>query len=165
MEPGTEPLGPIQGRRSLHTTMESFNPTPEWVGQLTNGVWAYAEVWGFPVIFGAAAFVWAAPKVRKSMASINKAEYEIASPIDDDVRAARERFQQRLNVDAAAAEKERKEQEEERRKEKLEELKNGPKGKGRNAKGSEYSPLMANSEGPGAGRLINRGKPDCPGGG
>ena len=116
------------------------------------------------VIFAAAAFAWAAPQVQKSLSGIRKAEYEIASPIDDDIRAARERFQKQLDKDAAEAEKIRKEEEERKRQEKLEELKTGPKTR-KDVKGRDYNPLMANSEGMGGGGgRMGRVKPCPPGG-
>lgn len=115
-------------------------------------------------IFAVAAFAWAAPQVQKSLAGIRKAEYEIATPIDDDIRAARERFQKRLDKDAAEAEKLRKEEEERKRQVRLEELKTGPKSR-KDVKGRDYNPLMANSEGMGGGGgRIGRVKPCPPGG-
>ena len=30
--------------------MESFNPTPEWLGQGRDFIWSYAEIWGFPCV-------------------------------------------------------------------------------------------------------------------
>ena len=88
----------------------------------------------------------------------------IATPIDDDIRAARERFQKRLDKDAAEAEKLRKEEEERKRQERLEELKTGPKSR-KDVKGRDYNPLMANSEGMGGGGgRIGRVKPCPPGG-
>lgn len=115
-------------------------------------------------IFAVAAFAWAAPQVHKSLSGIRKAEYEIATPIDEDIRAARERFQRQLDKDAAEAEKLRKEQEEQKRQERLEELKNGPKSR-KELKGRDYSSQIMNSEGMGGGGgRMGRVKPCPPGG-
>jgi hypothetical protein len=104
--------------------MDSFNPTPPWVEESMNSTWGVLEIWGFPLVFGAAAFLYLAPQVTKSVNNIKAAEYETASPIDAGAAAARERMQQRLSEDSEVAYKKLKEEEEERRKKKLEELKN-----------------------------------------
>ena len=115
-------------------------------------------------MFAAGAFVWGAPKVQKSLAGVRKAEYEIASPIDDDIRSARERFQKRLDKDSAEAEKLRKEAEEKKRQDRLDELKNGPKAS-EAAKGRQFAASLRDGEGQHkGGGSIGRVKPCAPGG-
>ena len=114
-------------------------------------------------LFAAGAFVWGAPKVQKSLAGVRKAEYEIASPIDDDIRAARERFQKQLDKDAAEAEKLRKEAEEKKRQERLDELKNGPKAS-EAAKGRQFAASLRDGEGQGKRGGMSGVKPCPPGG-
>jgi hypothetical protein len=53
--------------------MESFNPTPEWLGDGVATGWSFMEVWGWPVLFATVAVLWAAPKVTKSVDLANKA--------------------------------------------------------------------------------------------
>ena len=108
------------------TRMDSFNPTPEWLGQGVGQIWAVAEVWGYPALFAGCAFLYLAPKVTQSVNTVNKAGYETASPLDDSVRVAREKMQVLAEERAMVAEKKRKEEEEEKRKLRLQELKDGP---------------------------------------
>ena len=39
-----------RGRSWARLRMESFNPTPEWLGQGRDFLWSYAEIWGFPCV-------------------------------------------------------------------------------------------------------------------
>ena len=105
-----------------------------------------------------------APKAHQSAKAIKATEYETASPIDDKVRIAREKMQQKLAEDSAEADKLRKEEEEEKRKLNLKRLKEGPVSK-KTALGRDYNPLMGQGGGMGgAGGRIGRVKP-CSGGG
>ena len=144
--------------------MDSFNPTPEWLGDGVGQAWSVLEVWGWPALFATAAFLYLAPQVTQSVQAVNTASYETASPLDDSVRLAREKMQQLAEAKAEEAEKKRKEEAEEKRKERLEELKNGPKTR-KVAQGTDYSPLSDAAGGGGnGGRAIGRVTP-CAGGG
>ena len=144
--------------------MDSFNPTPEWVTQGMDATWEILEVWGFPILLGVCAFMYLAPKAHQSAKAVKAVEYETASPIDDNVRLAREKMQEKLTEDSAVADKLRKEEEEEKRKLNLERLKNGPVSK-KSALGRDYNPLMGQGGGMGGkGGGIGRVKP-CTGGG
>jgi len=142
--------------------MESFNPTPEWLGDGLNNSWAVLEVWGWPLLIGAGVLTWAVPTMGSSWSDMRKAEYETFSPMESNVQEARVRAQEKLRQDAEAAEVIRKRKAEELRKIRLEELKSGPKSR-KKATGLSASDNLQGSSGLRGGpkrTVINR--PSCP---
>ena len=71
-QPASQPASELASGLGCRA-MDSFNPTPPWVGEGMDAAWAILEIWGFPLVVGAAVFLWAAPRVTKSANSMQAA--------------------------------------------------------------------------------------------